>query len=322
MSDTFANRPSDPTNTFYTFRWTGSWDIVPLFSDEIDLVSTNGNPITSTYYGTNPVVSSGLSVQRARGTFSTPSDVQVGDRLGYAVFRGYRNGFFYAPFFMDSYVTALPTASTVAVDTTFYTTDLSGNSGARWSLVADGHWVPFLGGTYDMGSATYRLRDIWSESIDLNTSFTLSAGASAGYVLTSDGAGVGTWQAPTGSSIPYKIARASSTLTLTTAYTDLPGCSLSLDRDGDWEIIGVFVGFKTINDSQVGGRLDNDGTAEPGVATFGLNILYDGYYTITNTWIISISGQPKTVKLQGTKIGTGTSWMQLTDSVISAKFLG
>ena len=128
MSDTFANRPSDlgandsgflfySTNTFYTFRWTGSWDIVPLFSDEIDLVSTNGNPITSTYYGTNPVVSSGLSVQRARGTFSTPSDVQVGDRLGYAVFRGYRNGFFYAPFFMDSYVTALPTASTVAVDT-------------------------------------------------------------------------------------------------------------------------------------------------------------------------------------------------------------
>jgi hypothetical protein len=210
----------------------------------------------------------------------------------------------------------------VSSDTYISTVDSAGSLDRRWNIEGSGNIVPYLGGSYDIGSLTYRVRNLIAEGIDLNTSFALSPGASAGYVLTSDSAGIGTWQPASGSSIPYKISRCSSTLTLTTSYVDVPGCSLSLDRDGEWEIIGVFAGFKTQNDSQIGGRLDYDGTAQPGIAVYGLNILNDGFYTITNTWIVTVSGQPKTAKLQATKIGTGTSWVQLTDSVISAKFLG
>jgi hypothetical protein len=334
MRSAFATRPTDlsvndegfifvSTDTFYTFRWDGSaWVIVPVYTDSSNVARTSVGESLASYHGATPTDAVGFTSRRSRGTPTSPTNVQVGDRLGFFALRGYRGSDYWASFFIDSYVASLPTADRISSDTFIYTTDSAGNSARRWAILGDGHIRPDLGGTYDFGDATYRVRDISAESIDLNTGFTLSPGATAGYVLTSDSAGVGTWQPSGGSSIPYKISRCSSTLNLTTSYVDVPGCSLSLDRDGDWEIIGVFVGFKSQNDSQVGGRLDNDGTAEPGIATYGLNILYDGYYTITNTWIITISGQPKTVKLQATKIGTGTSWVQLTDTVISAKFLG
>ena len=311
------------TNTFYTYRWDGAaWGIVPVYSDSIALARTSSGELTTSYHGATAGTAVGLTSMRSRGTPTAPVDVQVGDRLGFMAFRGYRGSAYWPSFFMDSYVDSLPTASTVSATTYLYTTNAAGSAAARWSLTGYGSIIPFATGTYDIGSSSLRVRDTYSQGIDLSSSFKLSPGATAGYVLTSDASGVGTWQAAAGSTIRYKIARASSTVTLTTSYSDVTGCSLSLDRDGVWEVIGVFAGFKTMNDSRVEGRLLNDGSAEPGVAVYGLNILYDGYYTITNTWIISITGQPKTVKLQALKVGTGTSWVQLTDSVISAKFLG
>lgn len=120
----------------------------------------------------------------------------------------------------------------------------------------------------------------------------------------------------------YQRAVATSGLTLTTTYTDIPGVTLTLTKAGKFIITAhVNFGKDIVNDSgQVGFyRLVFDGSAqtgEPSVDFAGANSEF-----VSWEWSVTAATTAKVVKLQAKKSGgTGTSGIPHPQAMISARW--
>lgn len=93
-----------------------------------------------------------------------------------------------------------------------------------------------------------------------------------------------------------KIAASTGDLSLTDSAQDVPGATLSLDRTGDWVIVGIFDfdGGTGVNL----GQLNFDGVAQSGEAhANGQRV------TTSQVWTVNVSSAPKTAKLVGLRSG-------------------
>lgn len=89
---------------------------------------------------------------------------------------------------------------------------------------------------------------------------------------------------------------------------DLTGATVSLDRNGFWMVIGVFDAQADPMMDAMGavfcGYLDVDGSDAAGKAVLGSSTI-NLRGTVTQTWIVEITSQPKTIKLRGQKCEGG-----------------
>lgn len=117
-------------------------------------------------------------------------------------------------------------------------------------------------------------------------------------------------------------ARASSTLTLTTTFADIPGCSVTLDRAGRWLIEGVFDFFAEGGaGTDAAGRLVVGGTAQ---TPFARAVAASGWWagTVAQSWLITGVTAGTVAKLQAAKAGgAGTSEVRATNTCITAIWL-
>ena len=50
----------------------------------------------------------------------------------------------------------------------FQTSASGGSTANRWSIEHDGHMIPFSNGSYDIGSSSYRVRNIYTNDLNLS----------------------------------------------------------------------------------------------------------------------------------------------------------
>ncbi len=162
----------------------------------------------------------------------------------------------------------------------------SGNTG--WELMFSGssildadHGGTGLAGGYTKGDLLVAL--------DADTLDNLPVGAD-GEVLTADsGATEGvSWQAASGGG-SYKFSRANTNVTLSTSLQDT-GATVTLDRVGDWLILGVFAFSMGTNGTEAQGHLDVGGVDQTDYAKLGD---FNGAgidATVGQQWIVASGG--------------------------------
>lgn len=93
------------------------------------------------------------------------------------------------------------------------------------------------------------------------------------------------------------VARCTVDTVVQTFRTDVTGCSLTLTRNGDWWIIGVFdVLHGGVGADDVNCELDIAGVIQTGIAYSTSNTGTRG--TIVQMWTYTATAQPKTIKLR------------------------
>lgn len=290
LDNTFDNGNS-------SLRWKDSFFAGNINQD----AETTRKQILSTYYGATAGTANTMNVRRARGTYAAPTDILNGDRIGSFVFQGYRTGAYRNVNYWDTYAVATGVGA-VAGDTQWITTDLSGASGIRWVYLADGHIIPYITNTMDLGRSTERVRKLWAVDIDFSGTIT-------GVLPSTD--------ANTSLS-----ANASASPTLTTSFADLSGASVTLNKNGTWLITANIVGSKELNDDEIQAQYVYDGSAVSGIIRMAASSATFMRSTGSRSWIQSVTSQPKVAKLQVKKnSGTGFSTVDATNSNITAVFL-
>lgn len=302
----------DPTSGIYVSK-----NIIPLLDKGGDLGNVSlrwnklwlGNDINQTsetspawvnynFSGNTPNNAVLQWFKRTRGTIASPTNVVAGDRLGAIVFQGQNSGSLRNACYIDTAVESLPTSSTVSAKFLFVTTNSAGAGGIRWELLGDGHFIPSTTNLYDVGSSVNRVKKLWAVDIDFSGTIT---GSLPGVDTNSE-----------------LNANCSTLLTLTTTFADVTGCSVSLNKNGKWLIIGNIDGTKTLNDDDIQGQLVYDGTAQTGLIRMGAASTVFLRSTGTRSWILSVTGQPKTAKLQAKKVtGTGTSYVDTNSNIVA-----
>jgi len=319
-SSAFSNRPTDLGTTdtgfiftsttadaLYTYRWDGSaWAVVNEFAETDTLAK----------YGSSAGDYSTLTIERSRGSISSPTAVSSGDIIGDVIFKAFRNSAFRDAASIHCSVEATPTASTAAGKISIYTVDTAGSAlTERWAFTANGNIIPIADNAYDIGSTSLKPKKIWTNAFNMT-------GGTNGYVLTSDASGNASWAATVSGNNTYLTANANATDTLTTSFADLSNCSLSLNVDGFWLVIGQFQFYKDINDDECQGVLVFDGTTQIGGVRLGCSTAAYTRGMQTRAWIVGYSGGPKTAKLQAKKVsGTGASTSENLNTSITAIYL-
>lgn len=319
MIDSFASRPSDlstndegfnflatDTDAAYSFRWDGStWGVVNLFAEDGSLVTYDASANSTLTFG------------RARGSVSAPANASSADVITDILFKARRNGSFVGTAQITVDIESTPSASTAAGRISLKTSDSTGSAlTTRWQLTSDGNIVPFADNTYSIGSATESAAFVWT------TGLNVKQGGTAGDVLTNDGSDNAIWATGSGEVNTYKSANASASDTLTTSFANLSGCSYNLDKNGDWLVIGNFQFYKDINDDECQGQLLYDGSPQSGIVRFGAATTNSVRGMATRSWVVTVSGQPKSITLQAKKnAGVGTSTSDITNTNLTAVFL-
>jgi hypothetical protein len=272
------------------------------FSSSVQLVATGYSQFRASCYSATTSDSCTLELRRARGTESSPSAVLVNDKLGAWINYAYRNGDWQPSAYFDCYVDSLPGSTAVSSSLYWVSTNSSGVIAYRWRFHPDGHIVPFTNNLYDMGESGKRIRKIWATDIDFSGTIT--------GVLPSTDANT------------QLNANANANLNLTTTYADISNAIVNLNKNGTWLILGNFVGRKEVNDDEIQGQLVYDGTAQSGIVRMGINSATVITCTGSRSWIVTVTSQPKTAKLQARKAtGTGFSTVETINSNIVAVFL-
>lgn len=285
-----ADRGGDLGNV--SLRWNKLW-----LGNDLNLIAQGTRAIVNyEFYGATN--SNLLRFRRAKGTEASPADVAAGDRLGIILFQGYRNGDFRNAAYFDALTESVPGTSSVAAKIQWVSINNAGNADVRWEFLADGHIVPFVTNLYDLGASTSRVKKLWAVDIDFSGTIT---GALPGVDTNSE-----------------LNANCSALLTLTTTFADITGCSVSLNKNGKWLIIGNIDGTKTLNDDDIQAQLVYDGTAQTGLIRMGAASTVFLRSTGSRSWILSVTGQPKTAKLQAKKVtGTGTSYVDTNSNIVA-----
>lgn len=321
MIDSLANQPSDlgtdddgfnflstDIDAQFSYRWDGTtWQDILLFAKDEGLFKYDDTDYPTLRFG------------RARGDEYTPTDAASADVITDILFEARRSGVFVTSAGITVDIESTPSGSTAAGRLTVKTVDSTGSALTdRWIFDSDGNFIPATDVVSDIGSATNAVKQVWTQ--DLN----VKQGGALGDVLTNDGADNAVWQSPTAGGGSVKFARSSSTNTLTTSFADITGCSLTLDQDGVWAIIGNFAFYKAINDDECLGQLDFEGTAQTGYARGpGVDVLDDVRAMSSQCWTVTVSAQPNTAKLQAKKnAGTGSSTSDANNTTIMAIFIG
>jgi hypothetical protein len=287
-----VDKGGDLGNT--SLRWNKLW-----LGNDVNLIADGTFPSVNYNFSGNTANNSVLQwFNRSRGTIAAPTSVSVGDRLGAIIFQGYNGGSFRNASYIDCEVEALPSASTVASKFMFITTNTTGVGGVRWQILADGHFIPFNTNAVDVGASTNRVRKLWAVDIDFSGTVT---GTLPGVDTNSE-----------------LNANCSALLTLTTTFADITGVSVSLNKNGKWLINCNLDGTKTINDDDIQGQLVYDGTAQSGLIRMGAASATFLRSTGSRSWIVTVTGQPKTAKLQAKKVtGTGTSYVDTNTNIVA-----
>jgi hypothetical protein len=93
---------------------------------------------------------------------------------------------------------------------------------------------------------------------------------------------------------------------------------VSLNKNGKWLINCNVDGTKTLNDDDIQGQLVYDGVAQSGLIRMGTASTIFLRSTGSRSWIINVTGQPKTAKLQAKKVtGTGTSYVDTNTNIVA-----
>lgn len=278
------------------------WNKLWFGSDLNQIAESTIARIYSTFYGNTATSSNAQWFRRARGTEAAPLDVISTNKLGSIGFQAWRNSDWRETSSFEAYVTSLSGASAVAASIYWRTTNTSGTNDRRWNFNPDGHIIPYANNLYDVGASTERVKKLWAVDIDFS--------------------GVITGTFPTGDINSELNNNASSLLTLSTTFTDVPGASVNLDKDGTWLIVGTVVVNKDFNDDIIEAQLVYDSIAQSGIIRMGFDPAYELIATGTRSWVVTVIGQPKTAKLQGRKVsGTGSSFLDATNSNIVAVYL-
>jgi hypothetical protein len=277
-----------------SLRWNTIWA-----GTSINLTGQTTNPnFSGNFFGTTASGAVRQFFSRGRGTIATPADVAVGDFLGIVAFRGYNGGSFRNACYIQCEVEAIPSGSSVAGKFLFITTNASGVTDGRWEILATGNFVPFVNNTVDIGSSAKRVKKLWAVDIDFSGTIT---GSLPGVDTNSE-----------------LNANCSSLLTLTTTFADVAGVSVSLNKNGKWLINCNVDGTKTLNDDDIQGQLVYDGVAQSGLIRMGTASTIFLRSTGSRSWIINVTGQPKTAKLQAKKVtGTGTSYVDTNTNIVA-----
>lgn len=183
-----------------------------------------------------------------------------------------------------------------------------------WSTDADEY-------VYRWDGASWNIVQYHSDLIT-SLAFSMFTGGSLGDVITNDGSDGFVWSAASGTTNVYLTANASATDTLTTSFADISGCSLSLNVNGYWLVIGSFQTYKDLADDEVQGQLVFDGSAQSGITRSGAATTNSLRAMSTRSWVVNVTSQPKTAKLQAKKnAGAGTSTSDITNTNITAIYL-
>ena len=162
--------------------------------------------------------------------------------------------------------------------------------------------IPLVNITGDLGNTSLRWRKLWVQDIDFSGTIT---GTIPGVELNTS-----------------LDANASATPTVTTSFADLAGATVSLNKDGTWLVTCTIVGSKELNDDEIQGQLVYDSVVQSGIIRMAASSANFIRTTGTRSWVITVSGQPKTAKIQVKKnAGTGTSSVDATNSNIVAVYL-
>lgn len=281
-----------------SLKWRKLW----MGSDLNQTAESTPAYIYSTYYGNTALFANAQWFRRARGTEAIPTDVLVNSRLGAIGFQGWRNSAWRETSSFEAQVDALPGASDVAALMHWRTTNSAGVNDRRWDFRADGDIVPHIDNAYDLGASGKRIKKLWAVDIDFSGTIT---GTIPGVELNTS-----------------LDANASATPTVTTSFADLAGATVSLDKDGTWLVTCTIVGSKELNDDEIQGQLVYDSVVQSGIIRMAASSVVFIRTTGTRSWIITVSGQPKTAKIQVKKnAGTGTSSVDATNSNIVAVYL-
>lgn len=153
--------------------------------------------------------------------------------------------------------------------------------------------------------------------------FSLLTGGSSGDVITNDGSDGFVWSAASGGTTNvYLSANASGSDSLTTSFVDTTGCSLSLNVDGYWLVIGTWLFVKATSDDECVGQLLLDGSAQTGFAGIAAPSADTITASATRVWVVQVTSQPKVAKLQAKKnSGAGASQSVINSTNITAVFL-
>lgn len=103
-----------------------------------------------------------LILRRTRGTNASPADVSNGDRLGAVSGSGWASGAFNAAATIELRARGVSGAN-VAGSIDFFTRNAAGTLANRWSIEKEGHFVPFVDATYNVGSTTNGLNLVYSK---------------------------------------------------------------------------------------------------------------------------------------------------------------
>jgi hypothetical protein len=114
--------------------------------------------------------------------------------------------------------------------------DFRGIGGLDW-VQFNAHLAPWTTNALDIGTNSLRFKVYYGKTLDVDTSFRLGSSTTAGYVLTADAGGYGTWQAAPTGGVASVTGTAPITASPTTGAVEV-SCSTCVTTDTSQTISG------------------------------------------------------------------------------------
>lgn len=122
---------------------------------------TYGNSGTSTPRG-------GFHAYTSGGTYSLPSAIGNGARMGVVAMHGFSSGSYNNSVSIEGWVNGTVSGSTVPGELRFLTMNTSGTLANRWLISPDGTFLPGATNTYDIGASGTRVKKIYTTDFDVS----------------------------------------------------------------------------------------------------------------------------------------------------------
>lgn len=160
--------------------------------NSLQIVASTGTAISLDTIGG----ASAFMQRRLNGTAASPTAVVVNDTIGSNIFSGYDGTGYVVSARLRTEVDGLVSTGIVPTRWAFHTMNTSGVLGNRWTITADGHLWPAADVTYNIGSATYQLLNLYTKGV-----------TSSGPISVTDSIGAAAALAVVTTTTPVSIAR-------------------------------------------------------------------------------------------------------------------